>query len=148
MIAQNKNCYIANIASIAAFQGAPSFATYAATKVFNRIFSEILNRELRGTQVSVTCVCPGGTYTEFLEKNGQVLKEAGRATMMTADAVARIGLKGMFQRKAVIVPGWINKLACFLPRLLPRGLALILAEIMMNRSVGKIKLELETKNSG
>jgi short-subunit dehydrogenase len=141
MIAQGKACYIANIASIAAFQGAPNFATYAATKVFNRVFSEILNHELKGTQVSITCVCPGGTYTEFLEKNGQVLKEAGRSTMMTADQVATMGLRGMFQRKAVVVPGWINKIACFLPRLLPRGLALSLAEIMMNRSVAKLKIE-------
>lgn len=141
MIAQGKNCYIANIASIAAFQGAPNFATYAASKAFNRIFSEILNRELRRTQVSVTCVCPGGTYTEFLEKNGQSLKESGRSTMMTAEAVVRMGLRGMFQRKAVIVPGWLNKIACFLPRLLPRGFALTMAEIMMNRSVAKIRIE-------
>ncbi|MEO5968475.1 MAG: SDR family oxidoreductase [Bdellovibrionia bacterium] len=141
MIAQGKTCYIANIASIAAFQGAPNFATYAGTKVYNRIFSEILNRELRGTNVSITCICPGGTYTEFLEKNGQVLTEAGRSTMMTAHDVARMGLRGMFQRKAVVVPGWLNKIACFLPRLLPRGLALTLAEIMMNRSVSKLELE-------
>ena len=141
MITLGKNCYIANIASIAAFQGAPNFATYAGTKVYDRVFSEILNRELRGTAVSVTCICPGGTYTEFLENNGQVLNEAGHSTMMTADEVARMGLKGMFKRKAVIVPGWINKIACFLPRLLPRGLALTLAEIMMNRSVTKLNLE-------
>jgi len=138
-LTQGKACYIANVASIAAFQGVPSFATYAATKAYNRIFSEILNRELRGTQVSVTCICPGGTYTEFLEKNGQVLKEAGRSTMMTADEVARMGLQGMLKRKAVLVPGWMNKLACFLPRLLPRGLALTLAEMMMNRSVAKLR---------
>jgi short-subunit dehydrogenase len=139
MITLGKPCYIVNIASIAAYQGVPNFAVYTATKVFNRIFSEIFKRELRGTQVSLTCICPGGTYTEFLEKNGQQLKEAGRSNMMTADQVARIGLRGMLKRKAVVIPGLINQLACFLPRLLPSGLVLTLAEFMMNRSVSKLK---------
>ncbi|MFZ9596167.1 MAG: SDR family NAD(P)-dependent oxidoreductase [Bdellovibrionia bacterium] len=137
MISQARPCYLVNIASIAAFQGSPNFAVYAGTKAFNRIFSEILAFELKSTQVSVTCVCPGGTYTEFLEKNGQVLKEAGHSAMMTAEEVARIGIEGMLRRKTVVVPGLLNQVACFLPRLLPRAFALKLAQVAMNRSVSK-----------
>jgi short-subunit dehydrogenase len=135
MLQQAEPGYVLNVASIAAYQGAPRFSIYAATKAFNRIFSEIFHRELKGTQVSVTCTCPGGTATEFLEKNGQALKPEGRAAMMSAETVARISLEGLWARRSVVVPGRINQLACFLPRVLPRGFALTLAERLMRRAV-------------
>jgi short-subunit dehydrogenase len=38
-------------------------ALYAASKAFVRNFSEGLHDEFRGTPLSVTCICPGGTET-------------------------------------------------------------------------------------
>ena len=84
MLEHGKKSFITNIGSIASYQGASNFAVYAATKSYVRIFSEILGRELRETGISVTCVCPGGTYTEFMEANGQVLSDSSHSMMMTA----------------------------------------------------------------
>ncbi len=135
MLRHGRPSYIANIASIAAYQGVPRFAVYASSKSYVRIFSTILNRELRGTALSVTCVCPGGTATEFLEKNGQHLKSGKSSMMMSADEVVRISLKGIFARKAVVIPGLLNKIACLAPRLLPFNLAMTVAEIAMSSTV-------------
>jgi short-subunit dehydrogenase len=135
MRAHGKPSFIQNVASISAFQGVAGFSVYSASKSYVRIFSEILREELRGTNVQVSCVCPGGTYTEFFEHSGQKITEKGRSTMMSAEAVVRIALTGMRAGHSVIVPGLLNQLACFLPRLLPRGLALKVARMAMNRSV-------------
>jgi uncharacterized protein len=57
---------IVNLGSIASFMPTPSFAAYGASKAFVLSFSEALAEELRGTGVSVTCVCPGMTETKML----------------------------------------------------------------------------------
>src|SRR5215211_5325005 len=61
---------ILNVASTAAFQPLPGFATYAASKAFVQSFSEAVHEELSGTGVSVTSLTPGFTETEFGEAAG------------------------------------------------------------------------------
>jgi short-subunit dehydrogenase len=58
---------ILNVGSIASFMPTPNFATYGASKAFVLSFSEGIAEELRGTGVTVTCVCPGMTQTKMLE---------------------------------------------------------------------------------
>lgn len=57
---------IVNVGSIASFMPTPNFAAYGASKAFVLSFSEGIAEELRGTGVSVTCVCPGMTETKML----------------------------------------------------------------------------------
>jgi short-subunit dehydrogenase len=134
MRAHGKPSYISNVASLAGYQPLPNFAVYAATKHFVRVFSEILRHELANSKVRVSCLCPGGTYTEFSEKNGQAIRESGHAAMMTAQEVARQGIAGMLAGRAVIVPGFLNKITCALPRFIPSGLSITLAERVMKRA--------------
>src|SRR5262249_3935014 len=62
---------ILNVASMVGFQpGAPLAAVYYATKSYVLSFSTGLARELRGTGVSVTALCPGPTRTAFEERAG------------------------------------------------------------------------------
>src|ERR1044071_6091479 len=88
--------YLVNIASIGAYQAVPNMAVYAASKAFVRNFTEALHDELRGSPISATCVCPGGTATGFHAAAG-----AGNygwlanATMMSAAAGARGGVGAM-----------------------------------------------------
>ena len=56
---------ILNVASTAAFQGGPNMAMYYATKAFVLSFTEALHEEVAGTNVHVTCLCPGPTHTGF-----------------------------------------------------------------------------------
>lgn len=134
MRAHGKRSYIVNIGSIASYQGCPNFSVYAGTKSFVRVLSEILNWELKGTKISVHCVCPGGTLTEFSEANGQQLTESAARFMMTAEDVVRIAIKDMFAGKTISIPGFVNKLACFLPRLFPATLSMLFAHVAMSKN--------------
>lgn len=66
MIARGKGKII-NVGSIASFMPTPNFAAYGASKAFVLSFTEGLAEELRGTGVTVTCVCPGMTQTKMLD---------------------------------------------------------------------------------
>jgi len=112
--------YVLNVASIAAYQPVPYFAAYGASKSYVRDFSEALAYEQSGSNVSVTCLCPGGTWTEFSEVAGQQLTPLAKASMMDSSATARIGLDAMFARRRNVVAGKMNTVSMFLTRLAPR----------------------------
>ena len=126
-----RRAYILNVASIAAFQPVPFFACYAAAKSYVRDFSEALARELAPTNVSVSCLCPGGTRTEFTDLSGQSLGQLAHASMLGARAVARKGLRAMLRRRRTRVTGWMNVLSCFLVRLVPRRVAAASAMLVL-----------------
>ena len=106
---------ILNVASVAGFIPGPKMATYFATKAFVLSFSEALHQEFKG-KVSVTCLCPGATETEFQTVAGFPPKG------VPSYPVALAGYKGMMKGKAIVVPGFGNKIITFLPRILPRGI--------------------------
>jgi len=116
---------ILNVGSTAAFQPGPLMATYYASKAFVLSFSEALDAELAGTGVTVTCLCPGPTRTEFQQRAGMagVPVASGLPPMMEAAAVARVGYRAMRRGARLAVPGLLNRLAVFSVRLGPRRLA-------------------------
>ncbi len=114
--------YILNIASTTAYQSVPCFSMYAASKAFIKSFTRSLNYELHKTNVSVTCVSPGGTDTDFAIRaavSNQALKAADKFNM-TTDAVAKIAVNAMFNKKTEVITGIINKVGAFLSWLLPQ----------------------------
>jgi short-subunit dehydrogenase len=116
--------WILNVASIAAWQAAPNFATYGATKMFVRGFSEALHYEVKARGVKVTCLCPGGTHTEFHAVAGAGDYGAlARASMLPSANVAETGVRALLRGKKTVVTGLLNKLACFLTALAPRGVS-------------------------
>ena len=124
ILRQQPKSYILNIASSAAYQAVPFMSLYAATKAFVLNFSRGLRQELRGSAVSVTCICPGATATDFTvraEIGKKGLKTAEKVNM-TPEAVAKIAVKAMFAGKAEVIAGFVNKLGAFLVWLLPKGL--------------------------
>ena len=102
---------VLNVASTAAFQPLPGFATYAASKAFVQSFSEAVHAELSGTGVSVTCLCPGFTRTEFGENARAADKEASLPgfLFMEAGDVAREGVDGMVAGRRTVIPGLQNR---------------------------------------
>lgn len=125
--------YIVNIASIGAYQSVPNMSLYAASKAFVRNFSEGLHDELRGT-TSVTCICPGGTKTEFHAMAGAGnYSWIANASMMSAERVAQITVRAMLAHKRTVIPGLMNKLSCWGVRLVPRAFA----SWMARRVLGK-----------
>lgn len=126
--------YLLNIASIGAYQSVPNMAVYASSKAFVRNFTEALHDELRGSPVSATVVCPGGTKTAFhaIAGAGNYSWLANRS-MMSAGKCAAISVRAMESGKRTVIPGLINKLSCFGVRFVPRRFA----SWMANRVLGK-----------
>jgi hypothetical protein len=97
-------------------------AVYYASKAYVVSFSEALGEELVGSGVTVTCLCPGYTATEFqkvagVEKTGML----ARLRPMPAETVARIGYRGLMSGRRLVVPGWGNRLSIFGLRFSPRS---------------------------
>lgn len=137
MLLHKRKSYISQVASIASFQPVGYFTVYSASKGYLRYFTESLAFELRKSNISISCTCPGGTYTEFLEQAGQKLTSSGHRTMMTAEDVVRASIQAMLNEKTVFVPGILNKLACFFPRFLPRGLSIFLGSKALTNSADR-----------
>jgi short-subunit dehydrogenase len=126
--------YLLNIASIGAYQSVPNMAVYAASKAFVRNFTEALHDEFAGTALSATCVCPGGTKTNFhaMAGAGDYSWIANRS-MMTAERVARISIDAMVRGKRNVIPGLVNKLSCWGVRLVPRSIASWMSRRVLGR---------------
>ena len=121
---------VLNVASTAAFQPLPGFATYAASKAFVHSFSEALHSELSGTGVSVTSLCPGFTKTEFEQRAGaeDAAAKLPGFTWMESDDVARQAVEGMIAGKRTVVPGVLNKAVSTSGRYVPRTVLLPLVK--------------------
>jgi short-subunit dehydrogenase len=126
---------ILNVASIAAFQPLPGFATYAASKAFVQSFSEAVHTELAGTGVSVTCLCPGFTHTEFGAAMGKAEEEAAMPGFLFGEApdVARCGVEAMVAGRRSAIPGAINRASMLGGRIVPRSLLLPLVRQVNER---------------
>lgn len=93
------------------------------------IYGESLNRELKGTGVSCTVLCPGVTATEFFNAAGQNNRYTfyQRLVMMRSAEVARIGIDAALRGKPAVLSGFVNKLQVFGLRLTPRWFATFMA---------------------
>ncbi|MCF8217714.1 MAG: SDR family oxidoreductase [Bacteroidales bacterium] len=119
MVKQNHG-YILNVSSVAAFQPGPLMAVYAASKAYVLSYTQAVANELKGTGVSATVLCPGPVDTDFV-KNASLESSRLFKIMKPVSAryVANYGLKAMFKRKVVAVPGFKEKLMAGTVRFLP-----------------------------
>jgi uncharacterized protein len=119
--------YILNMSSLSTDMPYPGIALYSATKQFLKSFSRALRSEMVEYNVSVTCVCPGAVATNLFDRNVIDYKKAMRyGIMMSAGKVADIGIRAMFRRKAVEIPGLINRIFSFLVRITPQWIIIFI----------------------
>jgi uncharacterized protein len=114
--------YILNIGSTASYQAVPLLSAYAASKAYVLNFSRGLYQELKKTNVSVTCICPGPTDTNFVNRAnvGTKGQKAAERFNMSPQTVARIAVDCLFRRKPEVITGGLNKLTAFFAWLLPK----------------------------
>lgn len=115
---------ILNIASTAAFQPGPNCAVYYATKAFVLSLSEAIHAELWGTNVTVTCLCPGPTATGFGEDSDMEDLAFFKNNAMDVTVVAKAGHRGVRKKKRLVVPGIYNNILSFSNRFTARPVLL------------------------
>jgi short-subunit dehydrogenase len=120
-----KSGKILNVASTAAFQPGPTMAVYYASKSFVLSFSEAIYNELQGTGVSVTCLCPGATQSNFFEAASMHESNLVKGKKLpTSKEVAEFGYKAMMKNKLTVIYGWMNAVMATSIRFAPRKLVL------------------------
>jgi uncharacterized protein len=126
---------VLNVASVAGFLPGPGMAVYYASKAYVLSFSQALHRELAPRGVRVTCLCPGPVETEFAARAGVTEQGAPAFLSVSAAKVAAAGYRGLMRGRRIVVPGVVNKVISFLPRILPRTLLLsVLAKRQKRRA--------------
>jgi hypothetical protein len=117
---------VLNVASTSAFQPLPGQAGYAACKAFVLSYTHSLRAELAPYGVSVTALCPGPVHTGFAAAAGisddLAAKSLPKAMWLPSSEVAKAGLDGLEQGRAVVIPGTANKAAALGGYLAPRRL--------------------------
>ena len=111
--------------SIAGFLPGTYQAVYNATKAFLDSFSFALRHEVKDQGVTVTCLMPGATETEFFERADMLDTKVGQSRKDDPADVAETGFKAMMRGDGDVVTGWHNKLRTAIASITPAG---ILAE--------------------
>jgi uncharacterized protein len=108
--------------SIAGFMPGTFQAVYNGTKAFLDSFSFALRAELKGTGVTVTCLMPGATETEFFERADMLDTKVGQSKKDDPADVAEVGFKAMMDGEGDVVSGWQNKLRAAIANIIPAGI--------------------------
>jgi uncharacterized protein len=98
------------VGSIAGFMPGTYQAVYNATKAFLDSFSFALRAEIADSGVTVTCLMPGATETEFFERADMLDTKIGQGKKDDPADVAATGFKAMMKGEGDVVSGWHNKL--------------------------------------
>jgi short-subunit dehydrogenase len=105
--------------SIAGFMPGSYQAVYNGSKAFLDSFSYALREELKDTRVTVTCLMPGPTETEFFRRADMLDTKVGAAEKDNAAKVAKDGFKAMMAGEGGVVSGWQNKLEAAAAHVMP-----------------------------
>jgi short-subunit dehydrogenase len=108
--------------SIAGFMPGTVQAVYNGTKALLDSFSFALRAELKDSGVTVTCLMPGATETEFFERADMMDTNVGQSKKDEASDVARTGFDAMMRGDGDVVTGWMNKLRSAIANVTPAGL--------------------------
>ena len=105
--------------SIAGYLPGTYQAAYNGSKAFIDMFAYALRAELQQYGVTVTCLMPGPTETEFFERAELTDTKVGQSKKDDPADVARTGFKAMMDGEAGVVSGWQNKLQVALAKIMP-----------------------------
>lgn len=120
-----ERCELVSVSSMSGVTPMPYFALYSATKGMLTSFFTALRLELRGQNVNVTAVLPGGVYTRpdiVKDIEGQGIW--GRLSAKSPAFVAEKSLKAVKKNRAICIPGFFNKFLYGVMKIVPRGLSM------------------------
>ena len=107
--------------SIAGLMPGSFQAVYNGSKAFLDSFSFALRNELKDTGVSVTCLMPGPTDTEFFERADMMDTKVGQQKKDDPADVAKTGFDAMMKGEGDVVHGMKNKLQAAMAAVTPQS---------------------------
>ncbi|MGH9940978.1 MAG: SDR family NAD(P)-dependent oxidoreductase [Pyrinomonadaceae bacterium] len=130
ILKQQDRAYVVNLSSVFGLIAPPGQAAYAASKFAVRGFTEALRHELKGTNVQVATVHPGGIKTEIAKRArmGALADQAKyemetarfeRLSRITPDRAADRIVKGMLRGETRILVGRDASQIDLIQRLMP-----------------------------
>lgn len=135
IMADRKSGRILNVASVAAFSGGPDMSVYYASKAFVLSFSDAIAVEFKRSGVSVTCICPGPTESNFAKAADSEKSRMFRYLFpKSSESVAKAGFCAMMSGKKLCYHGAAVKAMSFLSRFTPRSMNAKFAEFMNGKA--------------
>src|SRR6201747_1874620 len=107
--------------SIAGFTPGSFQAVYNGTKAFLNSFSFALREELKDTKVTVTCLMPGATETEFFRRAEMMDTAVGTGEKDDPVEVANNGFDAMIKGEGDVVSGFKKKVQSAAANVTPAG---------------------------
>ena len=146
---RHPSAYILNVSSLAAFSPVPYKTVYPASKAFIHHFSRGLKAELKDTNVSVSVLSPGPILT-----NSDVTKRINgqssyiKRCILPAETIAETAIQKLLKGRAVIIPGFLNKLNAFMIRLTPVDIRINIGTTIFKRELKKKQIHENTHYRG
>jgi short-subunit dehydrogenase len=107
--------------SIAGFMPGSFQAVYNGTKAFLDSFSFAIREELKDSGVTVTCLMPGATETEFFKRADMLDTKVGSGKKDDPADVAKTGFDAMMSGEGDVVSGLKNKIQSAIANVTPAG---------------------------
>lgn len=112
--------HLLNMSSYSIWMPFPGLSLYSASKAYVKSFTEAFAKELRGTGVTATAICPAGIATDLYGLSKSLQKFGTKwGILMTPKSCARRALNAMFKGRRVVVPDWWFRLFIPICRYLP-----------------------------
>ena len=105
--------------SIAGLMPGTFQAVYNGSKAFLDSFSVALSNELKDSGVTVTCLMPGATETDFFERADMMDTNVGTSEKMSAAEVAKVGFDALMKGELEVVAGFANKFRAAMSHIVP-----------------------------
>ena len=123
--------------SIAGFMPGTYQAVYNGTKALLDSFAFALRHEIKDSGVTVTCLMPGATATEFFERADMMDTKVGTDKKMLPSDVAQVGYEAMMKGDGDVVAGWQNKLQAAIAHVIPADALASMHESMAKPGTAK-----------
>ena len=107
--------------SIAGLMPGTFQAVYNGTKAFVDSFAWALRNELKDTGVTVSCLMPGATDTDFFERAGLEDTKIGQSKKDDPADVAKTGFDAMMKGEGDVVHGFKNKVQAAVAAVTPQS---------------------------
>jgi short-subunit dehydrogenase len=96
--------------SVAGHMSGAFQAVYNGSKAFIDSFAAALNEEIKGSGVTVTCLKPGATETNFFHRAELDDTKVGQEKKADPADVAKAGWEAMKKGEPAVIPGVMNKM--------------------------------------